>query len=67
MHLRKLIKRTPKVTPKKINQLKGPPEKIKLSEHPFGIIKRQWGFSYILTKKGISRASAIMGFIQSAA
>jgi len=36
-------------------------------EHPFGTIKRQWGFSYILTKKGISRASAIMGFIQSAA
>jgi hypothetical protein len=28
------------------------------AEHPFGTIKRQWGFTYILTKKGISRASA---------
>jgi hypothetical protein len=32
-------------------------------EHPFGTIKRQWGFSYILTKKGISRASADVGFM----
>ena len=32
-------------------------------EHPYGTIKRQWGFSYILTKKGISRASADVGFM----
>jgi transposase len=32
-------------------------------EHPFGTIKRQWGFSYILTKKGIKRASADVGFM----
>jgi transposase len=32
-------------------------------EHPFGTIKRQWGFSYILTKKGIDRASADVGFM----
>ena len=32
-------------------------------EHPFGTIKRQWGFSYILTKKGISRASDDVGFM----
>ncbi len=32
-------------------------------EHPFGTIKRQWGFDYILTKKGIQRASADVGFI----
>jgi hypothetical protein len=27
-------------------------------EHPYGIIKRQWGYSYIMTKKSIKRASA---------
>jgi len=32
-------------------------------EHPFGTMKRQWGFSYILTKKGIERASADVGFM----
>jgi transposase len=32
-------------------------------EHPYGTLKRQWGFSYILTKKGISRASADVGFM----
>jgi transposase len=35
-------------------------------EHPYGTIKRQWGFSYILTKKGIDRASADVGFIMTA-
>lgn len=34
-------------------------------EHPFGVIKRQWGFSYIMTKKGIERASADVGLIFS--
>ncbi len=32
-------------------------------EHPYGTIKRQWGFSYILTKKGITRASSDVGFM----
>ena len=32
-------------------------------EHPYGTLKRQWGFSYILTKKGIDRASSDVGFM----
>lgn len=32
-------------------------------EHPYGTIKRQWGFSYILTKKGKSRASSDVGLM----
>lgn len=32
-------------------------------EHPFGIIKRQWGFDYIMTKQTMKRASADVGFI----
>lgn len=32
-------------------------------EHPYGTIKRQWGFSYILTKKGKARASADVGLM----
>jgi hypothetical protein len=32
-------------------------------EHPFGTMKRQWGFDYIMTKKSIKRASADVGFI----
>lgn len=32
-------------------------------EHPYGIIKRQWGFYYISTKKGINRASADVGLM----
>jgi hypothetical protein len=35
-------------------------------EHPFGTIKRQWGFSYILTKKYIQRANADVGFMMIA-
>lgn len=30
-------------------------------EHPYGILKRQWGFYYILTKKSKKRASADVG------
>jgi hypothetical protein len=30
-------------------------------EHPYGTIKRQWGFSYIITKKYIERAEADFG------
>ena len=32
-------------------------------EHPYDIIKRQWGFNYIMTKKTIKRTSADVGFI----
>ncbi|MDA3904670.1 MAG: IS1182 family transposase [Bacteroidales bacterium] len=32
-------------------------------EHPYGTIKRQWGFNYIMTKKTIKRAEADVGFI----
>ena len=32
-------------------------------EHPFGTIKRQWGFDYIMTKRTIERASADVGLI----
>jgi hypothetical protein len=32
-------------------------------EHPYGTIKRQWGFSYILTKKGVERAASDVGFM----
>lgn len=31
-------------------------------EHPFGTIKRQWGFNYIITKRGMQRASSDFGF-----
>ena len=32
-------------------------------EHPYGTIKRQWGFYYIITKKGMKRAAADVGFM----
>ena len=32
-------------------------------EHPYGTIKRQWGFSYIMTKKTMKHASADVGLI----
>ncbi len=35
-------------------------------EHPFGIIKKQWDFYYIMTKKSIRHASADVGFIFTA-
>ena len=34
-----------------------------LVEHPFGTIKRQWGFNHIITKRGIKAASADFGLI----
>jgi hypothetical protein len=34
-----------------------------LVEHPFGTIKRSWGYDHILTKKGIKAASADFGLI----
>ena len=35
-------------------------------EHPYGTLKRQWGFSYILTKKGMDRASSDVGLMMVA-
>ena len=35
-------------------------------EHPFGIIKRQWGFDYVMTKKTMLHASADVGLIFTA-
>ncbi len=35
-------------------------------EHPYGTIKRQWGFSYIMTKKYLHRASADVGLMMTA-
>ena len=35
-------------------------------EHPYGIIKRQWGFYYIMTKKTINHAAADVGLIFTA-
>jgi len=32
-------------------------------EHPYGTIKRQWGFSYILTKRGMDKASSDVGLM----
>lgn len=32
-------------------------------EHPYGTIKRQWGFNYILTKQGIERAESDVGLM----
>ena len=34
-----------------------------IAEHPYGTIKRQWGFYYVITKKGIKRAGADVGFM----
>ncbi len=35
-------------------------------EHPYGTIKRQWGFDHIMTKRKIERASSDVGLIMSA-
>lgn len=35
-------------------------------EHTYGIIKRQWGYTYVCTKKGIKRASADVGLMFTA-
>ncbi len=32
-------------------------------EHPFGVIKRQWDFYYVMTKKSMKHASADVGLI----
>jgi transposase len=35
-------------------------------EHTYGIVKRQWGFYYVTTKRGIKRASADIGLMFTA-
>lgn len=35
-------------------------------EHPYGTIKRQWGFDHVMTKKSMGRASADVGLIMTA-
>lgn len=35
-------------------------------EHPYGTIKRQWGFNFILTIKSLERANADAGFMMVA-
>ncbi|NTS44027.1 IS1182 family transposase, partial [Flavisolibacter sp. BT320] len=35
-------------------------------EHTYGTIKRQWGFSYVITKRGIKRASSDVGLMFTA-
>ena len=35
-------------------------------EHPYGVIKRQWDFYYIMTKKTIQHATADVGLIFTA-
>lgn len=35
-------------------------------EHPYGTIKRQWGFNYVITKKYIERAKADVGLMFTA-
>ena len=35
-------------------------------EHTYGTIKRQWGFSYIITKRGMKRATADVGLMFTA-
>ena len=37
-----------------------------LVEHPYGTIKRQWGFDHIMTKQFIERAAADVGLILTA-
>lgn len=32
-------------------------------EHPYGTIKRQWGFNHIITKKGMEKAAADVGLM----
>jgi hypothetical protein len=34
-----------------------------IAEHPFGTMKRQWGFDHIMTKKTMKHAMADVGFI----
>jgi hypothetical protein len=35
-------------------------------EHPYGTIKRQWGFSYIITKRTMKRTTADVGLMFTA-
>ncbi len=40
-------------------------ERKSIVEHPFGTMKRQWGFDHIMTEKYIIRATADVGFVFS--
>lgn len=68
----RLIQRSEYTSYIEINRLniKSNPEVYKqrqsITEHPYGTVKRQWGFDYIITKKGIRRASADVGLIFTA-
>ena len=57
---------TPYIEQNKRN-IKARPELYKqrqsIVEHPYGTIKRQWGFYYVITKKGLKRASSDVGFM----
>jgi len=48
---------------KNYNQKKIDRQRQAIVEHPFGTIKRQWGFDHIMTKKTIKRASADIGLV----
>jgi len=38
-------------------------QRLSIVEHPYGTIKRQWGFYYVITKRGLKRASADVGLM----
>ena len=38
-------------------------ERAAIVEHPFGTMKRQWGFDYVITKQTMKRASADVGLV----
>jgi hypothetical protein len=42
------------------------PRRQAIVEHPYGTIKRQWGFNYVMTKQTIHRASADVGLVFTA-
>ncbi|MEO5909747.1 MAG: IS1182 family transposase [Pelobium sp.] len=58
---------TPYIEQNKQTNIASRPELYKqrqsIVEHPYGTIKRQWGFYYIITKKGMKRASADVGLM----
>ncbi|HRN73570.1 MAG TPA: transposase [Ginsengibacter sp.] len=35
-------------------------------EHTYGVVKRQWGFYYVVTRRGMKRASADVGLMCTA-
>lgn len=60
---------TPYIEANKQRMIKNKPTYRKrqaIVEHPFGIMKRQWGFDYIMTKKTLKHAAADIGLIYCA-